>query len=97
MLEEDVHQLPEHVVQRFVDLLHEEWVIKVKPTVYYLLVAGLLGFGLATGRNLLKVVLESVYPGLSERGWTLLTRNWIAYFVIMVAALLIAANYRAIF
>lgn len=64
-------------------LLHEEWVIKVKPTLYYLLVAGLLGFGLATGRNLLKVVLESVYPGLSERGWTLLTRNWVAYFVVM--------------
>jgi intracellular septation protein len=64
-------------------LLHEEWVIKVKPTVYYLLVAGLLGFGLATGRNLLKVVLEAVYPGLSDRGWTLLTRNWIGYFVVM--------------
>ena len=64
-------------------LLHEEWVIKIKPTLYYLVVAGLLGFGLATGRNLLKIVLESVYPGLSERGWRLLTRNWIAYFVVM--------------
>ena len=63
--------------------LHEEWVIKIKPTIYYLLVAGLLGFGLATGRNLLKVVLESVYPGLSERGWELLTRNWIGYFLVM--------------
>jgi intracellular septation protein len=63
--------------------LHAEWVIKIKPTIYYLLVAGLLGFGMATGRNLLKVVLETVYPGLSERGWQLLTRNWIAYFVVM--------------
>ena len=63
--------------------LHEEWVIKIKPTIYYLLVAGLLGFGLATGRNLLKVVLETVYPGLSERGWQLLTRNWIGYFMAM--------------
>lgn len=64
-------------------LLHEEWVIKVKPTVYYLLVAGLLGFGLVTGRNLMKIVLEAVYPGLSERGWRLLTINWIVYFVVM--------------
>lgn len=63
--------------------LHEDWVIKVKPTVYYLIVAGLLGFGLATGRNLLKVVLEAVYPGLSDRGWKLLTRNWIGYFLLM--------------
>jgi intracellular septation protein len=63
--------------------LHEEWVIKIKPTIYYLLIAGLLGFGLATKRNLLKVVLEAVYPGLSDRGWALLTRNWIGYFIVM--------------
>jgi intracellular septation protein len=63
--------------------LHDETFIKVKPTIYYLIVAGLLGFGLATGRNLLKMVLEGVYPGLSERGWRLLTRNWIIYFAAM--------------
>lgn len=63
--------------------LHDETFIKVKPTIYYLVVAGLLGFGLATGRNLLKMVLEGVYPGLSERGWRLLTRNWILYFALM--------------
>ena len=40
--------------------------IKIKPTLYYLLVAGLLLFGLATGRNLLKVVLGTAYPGLSR-------------------------------
>jgi intracellular septation protein len=63
--------------------LHDETFIKVKPTIYYLIVAGLLGFGLVTGRNLLKLVLEAVYPGLSEQGWRILTRNWIAYFVVM--------------
>jgi intracellular septation protein len=63
--------------------LHDETFIKVKPTIYYLIVAGLLGFGLATGRNLLKLVLEAVYPGLSDRGWKLLTRNWIGYFIVM--------------
>ena len=63
--------------------LHDETFIKMKPTIYYLLVAGLLGFGMVTGRNLLKLVLETVYPGLSERGWMLLTRNWIAYFTVM--------------
>ena len=65
--------------------LHDETFIKIKPTIYYLLVAGLLGFGLATGRNLLKIVLGSAYPGLSERGWMLLTRNWAIFFAVMAA------------
>ena len=34
-------------------------------------------------RNLLKVVLGAAYPGLSERGWYLLTRNWIIFFAGM--------------
>ena len=66
--------------------LHKEWVIKVKPTIYYLLVASLLLFGLATDRNLLKAVLGTVYPGLSDRGWKLLTRNWIIFFFAMAIA-----------
>ena len=63
--------------------LHDETFIKIKPTLYYLVVAGLLTFGLATGRNLLKMVLGTVYPGLSERGWFLLTRNWVIFFALM--------------
>jgi intracellular septation protein len=63
--------------------LHDERFIKIKPTIYYTFVAGLLIFGLATGRNLLKMVLGTAYPGLSERGWQLLTRNWAAFFVVM--------------
>ena len=38
----------------------------------------LLLFGLVTERNLLKAVLGTAYPGLSDRGWFLLTRNWVA-------------------
>lgn len=63
--------------------LHDETFIKMKPTIYYLLVAGLLGFGLLTGRALLKAVLGSAYPGLDEAGWTKLTRNWAIFFVAM--------------
>ena len=48
-------------------VLHKEWIIKVKPTVYYTILAGTLGFGLATGRPLLQQVLGSAYPGL-DRG-----------------------------
>jgi intracellular septation protein len=63
--------------------LHDETFIKIKPTIYYMTVASLLLFGLFTGRNLLKMVLGTAYPGLSERGWMLLTRNWAIFFVVM--------------
>jgi intracellular septation protein len=63
--------------------LHDDTFIKVKPTIYYLLVAGLLWFGMKTGRNFLKVVLGSAYPGLSDEGWSKLTRNWAWFFVVM--------------
>jgi intracellular septation protein len=63
--------------------LHDETFIKIKPTIYYLVIALLLLFGMRTGRNLLKLVLGTVYPGLSDRGWHLLTRNWIIFFFVM--------------
>ncbi|HZG09265.1 MAG TPA: septation protein A [Allosphingosinicella sp.] len=66
--------------------LHDETFIKIKPTIYYTLVAALLAFGLATKRNLLKIVLGSAYPGLSERGWQLLSRNWAIFFAVMAGA-----------
>ena len=63
--------------------LHKDWIIKMKPTFYYVLVSGLLWFGLATDRPLLQRVLGSTYPGLDERGWTKLTRNWAIFFAFM--------------
>ncbi len=66
--------------------LHDEMFIKIKPTIYYVLVAAILGFGLATGRPLLKNVLGSAYPGLDEAGWTTLTRNWAIFFGVMAIA-----------
>jgi intracellular septation protein len=63
--------------------LHNAAFIKMKPTLYYLFIAALLAFGLMTRRNLLKMVLGTAYPGLSERGWMLLSRNWAIFFVVM--------------
>ena len=66
--------------------LHDETFIKLKPTIYYTFVAAILGFGLATGRPVLKSVLGSAYPGLEEAGWTKLTRNWAIFFAVMAVA-----------
>jgi intracellular septation protein len=64
-------------------VLHKAWIIKMKPTLYYTLVAGILGFGLATGRPLLQQVLGSTYPGLDNEGWRKLTRNWAIFFAVL--------------
>ena len=60
--------------------LQNETFIKMKPTILYSFAGGVLLFGLLTGRNLLKSLLGSAFPGLSDRGWYLFTRNWVVFF-----------------
>jgi intracellular septation protein len=72
--------------------LHDETFIKMKPTIYYVFVSALLGFGLIADKPLLKRVLGSSYPGLNEEGWKKLTRNWAAFFLFL--ALLNEAVWR---
>ncbi|OWK29304.1 septation protein A [Sphingomonas dokdonensis] len=61
----------------------DERFIKMKPTFVYGIFAATLGIGLATGRPLLQMLLESAYPGLTPLGWRKLTRNWALFFVVM--------------
>jgi intracellular septation protein len=63
--------------------LNDERFIKIKPTLINGLFGCMLAFGLATGRSYLKVVLEASFPPMSERGWRLLTRNWMLFFFTM--------------
>jgi intracellular septation protein len=62
---------------------HDATFIKMKPTIIYLMFAGILFFGLVTGRPTLQTLLEAAYPGLSPLGWRKLTRNWAVFFVFM--------------
>ncbi|QNE31162.1 septation protein A [Sphingomonas sp. NBWT7] len=62
---------------------HDERFIKMKPTFVYGIFAATLAFGLATGRPLLQMLLESAYPGLTPMGWRKLTRNWAIFFAAM--------------
>ncbi|MFD1611266.1 septation protein A [Sphingomonas tabacisoli] len=66
--------------------------IKVKPTIVYAMFAVILAYGLATGKPLLKMLLETAYPGLNETGWRKLTINWVGFFTFM--ALLNEAVWR---
>ncbi|HWI86762.1 MAG TPA: septation protein IspZ, partial [Sphingomonas sp.] len=66
--------------------LHKDWIIKIKPTIYYVTVAAILLWGLATRRPTLQLVLGQAYPGLTARGWWLLTRNWAIFFLVLAIA-----------
>ncbi|RED15468.1 septation protein A [Parasphingopyxis lamellibrachiae] len=63
--------------------LRDETFIKVKPTIYYVFIALLLIGGLITKRPTLAALLGSAYPGLSDRGWDILSRNWAIFFLAM--------------
>lgn len=62
---------------------HDETFIKVKPTIVYSMFAAVLAYGLITRKPLLQMLLESAYPGLTAKGWRLLTINWTVFFVAM--------------
>jgi intracellular septation protein len=64
-------------------LFHDPEFIKIKLTVIYVLLAAVLIFGAATRRPLLQLVLGETFPALSARGWRLLTRNWIVFFLAL--------------
>ena len=59
--------------------------IQHKPTIIYLMFAGVLGLGLLRGEALLKRLLAAAYDGLSDHGWRLLSRNWALFFLGMAA------------
>jgi intracellular septation protein len=60
--------------------------IQMKPTIVYSLLSGVLLAGLVTHRPLLRELLGTTYPGLSDAGWRRLTINWILFFAAMAVA-----------
>jgi intracellular septation protein len=62
--------------------LQDETFIKLKPTIIYVLFGGLLLGGLAFGRSLLAMVLDSVFE-LDAQGWRKLTWRWALFFLAL--------------
>jgi intracellular septation protein len=54
--------------------------VMMKPTIANLLFAGVLGVGLLTGRNLLKLLMGELLK-LTDEGWHKLTIRWIGFFL----------------
>lgn len=63
--------------------LHDARFIQIKPTIVYATFAIVLIFGLVTKRPVLKYVLETGFPAMTDEGWRKLTRNWALFFVGM--------------
>src|SRR4051812_6684344 len=63
-------------------VLHDDTFIKMKPTIIYLLFAGILLGGLALNKPLLAVVFDSVFD-LTEEGWRKLTLRWAVFFLAL--------------
>jgi intracellular septation protein len=62
--------------------LRDDTFIKLKPTIVYVMFAGLLGAGLLLKKPLLELLLGPVFR-LSELGWRKLTWRWLLFFVAM--------------
>jgi len=66
-------------------LYHDETLIKIKPTVLYLLFAGALFFGQFFNKPMLKIMFDGAFH-LTPEGWRKLTWRW-AFFFLFLAAL----------
>jgi intracellular septation protein len=64
--------------------LQDDTFIKLKPTIIYLLFAGVLGGGLLYGKSLLAVVFDQMF-NLTEEGWRKLTLRWALFFLALAA------------
>ncbi len=59
--------------------LNDDRFFKMKPTMIYLLFAGVLGFGLLRGRSYLQDLMDEMMP-LREEGWMIVTRRLTLFF-----------------
>ena len=60
--------------------MNDDRFFKMKPTMIYLLFAGILGFGLLRGHSYLQHVMEDMMP-LQQEGWMILTRRLTWFFL----------------
>src|SRR5436309_15357510 len=63
-------------------VLHDETFIKMKPTIVYLLFAGVLGGGLLFGRSFIAILFDQMF-NLTPQGWRTLTLRWALWFLAM--------------
>ncbi len=63
-------------------ILHDELFIKLKPTIIYLLFAGVLFAGIVFNKQFLAILFDQVFQ-LTEEGWRKLTIRWAVFFLAL--------------
>lgn len=63
-------------------VLHDETLIKIKPTALYLLFGAALFIGLAIKKPLLKIMFDGALS-VTEEGWRRLTWRWASFFLVL--------------
>ena len=66
----------------FTLIFHDETLIKLKPTVLYLLFSGALFFGLIFNKPMLQIMFDGAL-NVTPRGWRLLTWRWAIFFLAL--------------
>lgn len=61
---------------------NDERFFKMKPTLIYLLFAGVLGFGLLRGKTYVKSLMGEMLP-LQDEGWVILTKRMATFFLVL--------------
>lgn len=62
--------------------LNDERFFKMKPTMIYVLFAGILGFGLLRGESYLKTLMGEMLP-MEQAGWMILTKRLAMFFAVL--------------
>lgn len=65
--------------------LNDDKFIKMKPTMVYLLLGGVLAIGLMRGQSYLRVVMGELLP-MQHEGWMILTKRMTAFFFLLAAS-----------
>jgi intracellular septation protein len=65
--------------------LNDDRFIKMKPTMVYLLLGGILAIGLMRGQSYLRVVMGELLP-MEHAGWMILTKRMTAFFFLLAAS-----------
>ena len=76
-------------------MLHDKRFFYMKPTITYLLFAGILGGGLLAGRNFLKLLFDGAFH-LDEAAWRVLTWRFTAMYIVLAIANEVAWRWLAI-
>lgn len=66
-------------------ILRDDTFVKMKPTILYLIFAGILAVGLARGQSYLRYLMDEIVP-MQRPGWMKFTRRIVVFYLMLALA-----------